>query len=411
VCPMKSKSQTPMTLNPPVLKGGTAWNNIRDCSPTIGAPYRRGIFLIQAFNGMFLYDQHYEAGNQIPEQHNIQMGSNTLEVLATLNRTTYGDPARGEDFFTDARGEWIFNFFGNKDNLYDSYFTISTGYSTGPKSKDNQDRYITVKANSWQMEEGKHQSVTDESSEQFSQKWEVRPTVHQHIYMKPTRRERGFTEVKLYAKREGENYFLTVPPYDGAEYPEYHWRLHVKPNLTRHQMDNNHHKLILEKELTDDKGALRQTFRIFECEYGLSTGSRFRGIQRGLDVYSGFKVEKDNLNKYLTNAVKIPFDQKGIRILVDLFGQTREQVKLKMFEGELAESYLLTQISGIMAGSGSIFDYAGRMRLKPEEFRIMFEAWSLLISSRQDYVKDPYGQELYDYVKGRGVNFMRGDFY
>jgi len=215
-----------------------------------------------------------------------------------------------------------------------------------------------------------------------SQKW----------YMVPSRSERGHVEVKIYAELlspdwKFHKYFITIPhsDYNGVEYHTALFGYHDSHNQTLHT----------EIQSDDFQVSARQTFRILECDYELDSGAWIRRIRRKkphpedkatlIELFhrafgnpfwlpkSG-TVQGRNGTLYYTSPDAFHVKLAG-KIFKWLFGLSNARFYHMRKQFEKQNGRLPYRIAEAMSESTSIFDYAGKMRIKPKQFEKMFQTW------------------------------------
>jgi len=381
------------------LSSDFGWYNIRTCKPTNGIPYRAGIYLIQAYNGMFL----------VNEAPNVDMGPFKLEVMANKGQNNNGN-------LNTNKGEWIFNFYGDKDDLFNSYFTLQSGYDGGVKN--GKPLFLTLKNRAVKLEELAKASNVQTNVPGWPHGFDFDFSTNgqkQYWFMEPARSYRGYTEVFIYTKIGSTNtkHYLTVSKEAFKTFPEYHYKLNneKKPKDSRHKFDNEKYTIEQAVGITNEEEKIRQTFRILECDYGLQDGSTKRGVTRqDLRAFSS-AAGKQELHGLLQDVVGNPLEEAGEKVLRNIFGINHERLSQKLFlEKAEAVDQLFNQIVETMAVSETIYDYAGRMRITPDDFRNMHATWDLF--AKNDIAqKIWYGETVFDWVRTRtsapGAGFLR----
>jgi len=334
----------------------------RRCVPTNGVPFRTGIYLIQAFNGQFVEDIHNHP--QVNSQHYsditvIPVGYVEAEVTGLSTKT----------------GEWMIKFHGASDNLYENYFYIISGY----KGDDFKvQRLLTLDMTNANEKLTLREQIAEED-EILTQKW----------YMIPTRTERGLLEVKIFAKINGLKYFVTIDPVHVKKYKgEYHYLLpdddsNHRPDVHKH--DPHFTKSIL-RYSDEPEIDLGQTFRLFECEYYLSSGVPNRGLTRNEPSgdAADLRAMIDDMNwAKIGDELSYPDTSllaRSEEAFRDLFGISQERFVYMLRqkkESDNNHSDLPRQISLALSESSTIWDYAGRMRIGEKQFKVMYDVWSL----------------------------------
>jgi len=330
------------------------------CAPVNGIPFRSGFFLIQTYNGQF------------------------LEYSGALNitDTTYEEATRAETPYrsglTNKKSEWILKFHDASSYLYDNYFTISPGYADSERAAY---KFLTL------TKKGKQKSALSLTEDQV----EHNPVYTQRWYMKPHRYERGHTEVKIYAKLAGSStkHFLTVSDGFYMKHPEYHVVGEGQVS------DQNHVEDAIKASTIDYYTSLKQTFRLLECDYGLDSGAWIRKVRRKEPALEDKPILTKLFRKAFGDPITLPRsgtivypsgtvryispDHKDIelagQIFKNLFGLSNARFYHMRKQIERGVTHIPRTIATTMGASTSIFDYAGKMRIKPKQFEIMFNTW------------------------------------
>jgi hypothetical protein len=282
-------------------------------------------------------------------------------------------PAAKNVNLTRNPAEWILRFH-KQEFLDDSYFHIFSGYGNDHIFTQ---RSLTIGNNEPQA------FLRETSATNEPQKW----------HFEPARKERGFTEVRIYVKgHNDERKYLSLPS-DVIGEREYHYSKPADVAEDKFERDGDRDiatvgtntdydlkkwQLHEKSGQPDDAAVESQVFRIWECDYGLANhaGTTARGLQR--DVY-----KKTNLIDLLTD--KSEYMKKIGRLedfLTEMFGISYARVQKTLFEETLAD--LIASIDKEMNKASSIHDYAGAMRIHTNEFNIMMIAWPNYIQETKD---------------------------
>jgi len=338
--------------------------NTRQCTPVNGIPYRNGIFLIQAYDGKFLSSipgekTHVRVAAQL--FHDI-VKKDHMRISSTPDPDFWKISSKNGNL-TSNPSEWIFRFHQN-EVLYESYFEIFSGFGNEIIFSD---RFLAT-----QNEPIAFLKEMTGPNDKI-QKW----------YFKPVRKERGFTEVKIYTKNDdGVRRYLTLPD-DVAGDREYHYtKDNAEPNKfvkdgersikdvgTETEWDLKKWKL---SEKGNQEDAIQtQVFRIWECDYGLEHGFAVRGQQK--KVYEKEKIRD------LIEEKKTEMELQGRleEFFTNMFGISHGRIQKILMEDSLDE--LITTIDEELNKSSSMHDYAGRMRIHYKEFTNMVLSWKLYI--------------------------------
>jgi len=328
------------------------------CQPFNGIPYRTGFFLIQAFNGQYLID------------HVSQVSITTKgykQMTETLELHKY---------------EWIFRFVGHSSKLFENYFKIST------IDRFLSESYLTLEIINKKAQVRLEDKMNNDVSSTKSQRW----------YMRYDRHSRGDVEVKIYSMLPGNTYkyYLTFPYKDYQVFTD---EYHTYDSTERHH-EYHFKNSILEIQSDDYTVSLMQTFRLLECDYDLDTGKPQKNVVRRKPNFadyeflgnlfyqafnkndsfylpnSGTVQDKDGKLYYtLPNARKVVY---AGHIFMKLFGLSNARFynMRKQLEQKLGNTAF--RIAQMMSESTSIYDYAGKMRIKPKQFEIMHNTWKTL---------------------------------
>jgi len=353
------------------------------CVPIEGIPYRGGLYLIQAFNGMYLtHDWTRDRVNMTAVPYEGVTGARTWtrrkNGIATFDTNT----------------GWILDFFGKAGDLEQSYFTIQSGYYDERKdiAVDQDARFLTLSKNEPNVHvKPKKESPSGPKGQ--TQKW----------YMQLTRQERGYSEVKIFTKVDGKRLYVSLPKSASDAYKEYHHQLSTS-HTTWVNIDNFQHNLIWDGEIND---TLQQTFRLWDCNYHLDPDHEivYRGLKR--------KKKKDygSLYHILKNAftaglkLKKPDGthhtsyKKTEYIFTNIFGLSHARFNQMLLLKN--DDAIITMIDQVMRESESIFNYAGKMRIRQREFNTMYMLWHKWDKNGKASPNEP-GDFLWEkYVKKR----------
>jgi len=326
--------------------------NIRQCTPVNGIPYRNGIFLIQAYDGKFL--------SSIPEERtHVRVAPQLFHEITKKDHKISSKNGN----LTLNPPEWIFHF--NKDQeLHESYFHIFSGFGN---DEIFSQRSLTMQ------------------NEPFAFLKEMKGTNNepQKWYFKPVRKERGYTEVKIYTKNDdGIRGYLTLPD-DVAGDREYHY---TKDNGNDGKFVKDGERPIVDVEtLTEwdlkkwelfekpnqEDAIQTQVFRIWECDYGLQNdGFKTRGLQR--KVYA-----KENIRDLIVEKKAEMDPLETEEFFTKMFGISHGRMQKVLLEETLDD--LMTLIDTEMNRSSSLHDYAGRMKISYREFKTMVLSWKVYV--------------------------------
>jgi len=301
----------------------------------------------------------------------------------TYERATFkAEPYHTNGLSNDKNTEWILHFHGENQELYDTYFTIGSAWGATIHSKE---QFLTLiragdKAKIMLLPKMDIDVTTD-----TSQRW----------YMQYTRPHRGDTEVKIYSKFKNTQtkYFLTI---SYADYLDYRGEYHIYTVSGGGSMPN-YQKSSLEAQTYDYQHRPLQVFRLLECDYKLDDGTEKRKIIRkapaagdyallkGLfinafrDSHGNFWLQpsgtvQDKGKIYYTQPTALHAVLAG-QIFKKLFGLSGGRFYQLRKQAENRIGNTAFRVAEIMSKSTSIFDYAGKMRIKPTQFRTMFKTW------------------------------------
>jgi len=313
------------------------------CKPVHGVPFQSGIYLIQAYNGQFLTN-----GGGKPKLKTVAYTAITKNVATTL------------------RGKWWMKLFASDGELQESYFIIHNTFDQKKKE------FLTFNKQS--------DTVSTEPLEQET----VEKTPLWNIV--PANPERGFTQVKIYAQVDGEKHYLTVPLDHYNLFKEFHFKLR---GAADHVNDTKTSQLIaINEELKQD--SLRQTFSFFECEND-NKWVKLDGVLRRKPDY-----ELDTLESIMkeiftdVEPANFAFPKnmdyfQGEVVFMGIFGISQARY-YQMYENlKKRKARVHLQIINAIKDSSSIFDYAGKMRIKPVQFAKMYQHWEDLAAKKTPY--------------------------
>jgi len=326
-----------------------------DCKPTVGPPYRSGIFLIQSKTGQFL---------------NRDPGSATANLAATVynhiaRKFFYYDwQSNGHKYLNG--GEWIMQFTSDT-NMEDSYFVIRSGVEGGEHST----QYLTAYPGSVNVTT--KNGIRNNFGDGFktNQRWRI----------EQTSAKQGFVEVKIWTKLLHKKWYLTsAAPYDDDDGNNF---------KTQHIVPASPLKLISEEIRK------RQVFRLFECNHGLDTGVEIRGIKRNLHDKPLFDIKAMLLKATagLDAQTKINVEEG---ILRQVFGITHTRFEASKMQYDAFDN-LINSIDKAFAASESLLDYAGRMRIPDFDYRKLRTSWITNVSAAKSTLS--HGQDFYDMCK------------
>jgi len=343
------------------------------CEPTNGIPYRTGIFLIQAFNGQYL-------------ENNAKFSSQTFEDVT--KKTTFFST---NGLSSSKTTEWILHVYGSNQDLYGNYFKIVSGYG---QSASYKERFLTLVKSGDGAKIRLLTELTPDQTPDKSQRW----------YMKYTRPKRGDLEVKIYSMLENSQtkYFFTFPYTKDFGNSEYHIYLGLGAHID-HSVKS---KLEVNSEDLQGKSTMRQAFRLLECNYYLDSGEENRGLIRKAPNASDHAYLEGLFEEAFHNDKGFYLPDSGTVIGTDgklyytrpdasevvhagkifkkLFGLSNARFYQMRKQAEKNNDYTMHYISETMSKSTSIFDYAGKMRIKPKAFGIMFNTWKSLSEANKN---------------------------
>jgi len=338
----------------------------KKCRPVNGIPFRSGVFLIQTYSGQYLEDRGTYVRAKSILFHDV---AKSLEVF--------------DNGLTRKRQEWIFVFSGHGTQLYNTDFTIYSGYGLSPTSNK---KILTLKLRGKPILSLNTRPFRE--SEDTTQVW----------HMEPAMTERGALMVNIFAKfkNSDEKYYVSMP------LDQFH------SEFTLDTSDSSPH-IVVEKE--DLNKRLRQAFRLLECDYSevyatrgvYRTNERLNFDRIGLitkkPIVDKVREPADTLKKLFDasfgNPLNIPKTGTEIKngqhaytapnvpsvmrlgiFMKNMFGiSDARNYFMRRQHAEGNTPVLLSRISEAMAESESIYDYAGRMRIKPRDFYLMIKGW------------------------------------
>jgi len=373
------------------------------CSPVYGPPMRTGVFLIQGYTGQYLQQKAKDENQNKDEPRNLEprLVTVTAEEATELDEIFWNNP-----------NQWLFTFVGTSKFVSKNYYLISEfKKETIPESV----KYLTFNSQSDQKIVTL-EPLQDETHER-TQRW----------YIKPTNEENGYIEAKIYAKLGTiATWFLTVPTSHGEKFPDLHARF---PDEVNHSWDNDTTVLYGNKKdkINEDDKPL-QTFRFLECDYGYNSGQRIAGVSKrkpaGDDGLGAIFKE------IFTDKFVFPHEMNftaGEFIFMDLFGLSHARYYMLYENMILGTARAHKQIVDTMKESSTIFDYAGRMRIKHSRiFTNMYETWNkfadksnpaencfwyqckLLLPKLRDYIKQKVKEDQFMVTPGAHTDSSNG---
>jgi len=349
------------------------------CKPVKGVPYRNGIYAIQAFNGMYLF-------------HWTQQGTLAAKPLTYYDMYHADYPLVGRAQLTDREALWVLHFHvdaTDPDDLEKHYFLIQSGkYNRDDPAGGSQKlQYLTM---------FKHNNKI------ILRPIDGRPTDGQKWFMEPARSSQGFMDVRIYTKIGGQKYYWMSKD---NRYPEYHEKIMPGPSTGAHPHDvftkyydeswfTVSRDTKVYQEIIDAKKAVQQYFRILECDYGLDNGQQFMGVKRRIPKGKGESY--GDFGETLKREIGWPAMKKGYsfpqaeELLLKYLGITNARfhqmfINTHAVVGSDQNGHLFHLIGEALKESDSIYDYAGRMRIRAPEFKVMRDnIGDLIRTSGQD---------------------------
>lgn len=338
-----------------------------DCKPTIGPPYRSGIFFIQSKAGRFLTQF---LGTE------VRLGLKSVEYSNLAKRSFWHDLIDKQLYLNT--GEWILKFYG-ETSMADSWFSIQSGVTGG----DNPIQFLTIN-NRVPKLQSKINNHHDEKGSK-SQRW----------YIEQASAEQGFLEVRIFSKLGNKKWYLkSDATYSNEEAYNF--------DSTESRVPNANLKIESVEQNPFNKG---HVFRLFECDHGLETGVEKRGIKRLVIDKSKYSIvemlRKSTAGKdaNTTNAI-----QEGI--LRRVFGITHTRFAVSKLSG-YGYTHLIDQISFIFQASDSLLDYAGRMRIPSSGYEKLYTSWTEAFEAEKTTFE--HGQGFWDMCQDLvRKNFIHG---
>jgi len=338
--------------------------NYFDCKPTVGAPYRDGIYLVQSKTGHFL---HRESGKA-----EAFLASS---IYAHIASKFFYYAWRGNGFKNLNGGEWIFEFYGDT-SMENSYFVIRSGVEGG----HHETQYLTAYP--------RFVNITSKigKSNNFGDGY----SVNQRWYIEQTTPNQGFLEVKIWTKLLRKKWYLTAETLfyneDGNNF--------ISEEVTRSVNRASLFQVTVQENPRNTYNK-RHVFRIFDCDHGLDAGIAFRGVKR----YSHDKP-KYNIKSMLVKAT-VGLDVQTTKnvqeaILRQVFGITHTRFEAAKMDDDAFEN-LLDTINSAFRDSESLLDYAGRMRIPNSGYVKLRESWIKNFRAGKSTLS--YGHDLYDMVE------------
>jgi len=339
-------------------------NRLFDCKPTVGPPYRSGIFFIQSKTGHFL--------NRYPGSSNVNLAATVYNKIARKNY--YGkqiafDGSDEHEYLNG--GEWIMEFTSDT-NMEDSYFVIRSGVEGGQHST----QYLTAYLGSVNVTTRIGVRTNFGDGYKTNQRWHIEQTAAQQ----------GFLEVKIWTKLLHKKWYLTSDAtYDNDDGNNFDSQNTVSASTLKLLSEDNQQNI----------NGNRQVFRLFECNHGLDTGVEIRGIKRNLHDKPVYDIKAMLLKATagLDAQTKINVEEG---ILRQVFGITHTRYEASKMQNDDFDN-LVDTIDEAFAASESLLDYAGRMRIPDSDYRKLRTSWITNVSAAKSTLS--HGQDFYDMCK------------
>jgi len=352
--------------------------NERVCEPTMGPPHRSGIFLIQAYNGMFV---------TVPPAKPRDTPSLEKEPVYVESRP-YGILARSKYSNAKNYGQWRFHYYPSL-TLNQSFVTIEAATRPGWfLTKELGQSNIHLRRENYAPLRNNFRSKQHLDNPYLHWK-----TGH-HWFIEPVRKERGFTEVKLFTTiderqtlgfADGDRYYLTAP--NGMNYDEY--------NTDTTMTSNANWRLENSDRDADPNVSPKQIFRLLDCGYDETfTYSHRKFTQKSYASTKWGPIIRKVIgpNPYQSQTTR----EYTEAFLSHVFGVSHAIVEQALVDRKINE--LVTRIEKTYAESTTIFDYTMRMRNGNLGFVKMFNTWDAYRTANMRDV-DQKGKALVKQVK------------
>jgi len=339
------------------------WGDV-SCRTINGAPMRTGVFLIQAINGWFM-------GHREPEQVHIEAQTRDYATKVT--------------FFKRSTVAWWLIYVGKGDSIEDGYYKLCLMADADVRNQNGSSRaitglckdYLTVTDGDKYATIKKHTNET----ETMSQRWHIKPV---------NTKERGYTDVVIYAKIGKHYYFLTVPK--DLNLPEFHVR-----NASEVVDQDPPNKLIKQLEVAQTGDGTLSSWRLSECDYdskeSMDGAYSIEGKFKRKPQYDEDKLE-EMIDLIFTKDFKFPHKMTlkvGASMFQKMFGVSYARYFMMYENMRLGKARVHKQIIKAMKESSTIYDYAARMRIaKSREFKKMYNFW-LNWSKDINHLEDLHG--------------------
>jgi len=336
--------------------------NYFDCKPTVGAPYRSGIYFIQSKTGHFL--------NRDTRKSSVILASSMYSHIAT-KFFYYAWKGNGNQYLNG--GEWIFEFNG-RTSMDDSFFVIRSGVEGGR----HQTQYLTAYPSFVNL------TTKNGGGRNFGDGYNI----NQRWYIEQHTPNQGFLEVKIWTKLLRKKWYLTCEALffneDGNNF--------ISPKVIGKNNANRASLFQVSLEEPYNDYNKRHIFRLFECDHGLDTGVVFRGIKSNLHYKPVYNITT-MLLKATTglDAQTKKNVQEGI--LQQVFGITHTRFEASLMHYGAFDN-LINQIDLAFRDSESLIDYAGRMRIPNSGYVKLRKSW--IKSVRTGALWGGHGQDFHD---------------
>jgi len=367
-------------------KGGKRTSH--NCEPVNSAPYKAGIYQIQAYNGLWAENI----------KNKMELTSKTYEEVNKFNESDmhwnrYNLSCQKTD-------QWFIRSGRVSRITTEIYFEIASAYGCD----EDKPKVLT-----WRKDAGSKVVLTEKLENTFDNR-----DASQKLYITTARRERGFVDVKIFVKirQEGgepeKQYFLTVNKDFFNGHPEYHHRDYEDFEPDGQPLTPPATELEWQEELTE-AGELSQTFRLYLCYYPEhEQGLPFRGISRpkAYGLYPEGVENEKKLEKMFISEYGDPFSLPPLEATLKpgqlptngtiaraenlfkyVFGISHARF-YHMVQGAVIEkTNLWRTILKAMSDCNGIWDYAGIMRIGDQQFKAMYDTW-LGILQNDDRLKN-----------------------
>jgi len=338
--------------------------NYFDCKPTVGAPYRSGIYFLQSKTGHFL--------SRDPSKASVILASQMYSHIAS-KFFYYAWRGNGNQYLNG--GEWILEFNGGT-SMDNSYFVIRSGVEGG----HHKTQYLTGYPRFVNL-------TTQNGGKNFGDGYNI----NQRWYIEQTTPNQGFLEVKIWTKLLRRKWYLRA---DTLFFNEDGYNF-ISPTVTGNNANRASLFQLSLEENPKNTYNRRHVFRLFECDHGLATGVKFRGIKSNLHYKPVYNI-KTMLEKATSGLDAQTKKNVEEGILRQVFGITHTRFEASKLQYDAFDN-LINQIDLAFRDSESLIDYAGRMRIPNSGYEKLRATWIKNVKAPKSTLS--HGQDFYDMCK------------